>query len=68
MLKASEFPKKYHVNNKGLKKEFSITLQQAKDIIKRYPTCSFIAKYYYLQGVTQEILKGMKYRDGWVQL
>ena len=41
VLQASEFHKKYHVNSKGLKKEFSITWQQAKDIVKRCPTCSF---------------------------
>ena len=41
MLKASEFHKKHHVNSKGLKKEFSITWQQAKEIIKKCPSCSF---------------------------
>ena len=41
MLKASEFHKKDHVIDKALKKEFSITWQQAKEIIKRCPTCSF---------------------------
>ena len=35
------FVKKHHVNSKCLKKEFSITWQQAKEIIKRCPTCSF---------------------------
>ena len=38
VLRTSEFHKKHHVNNKGLKKEFSITWQQAKEIIKRCPT------------------------------
>ena len=38
VLKASEFHKKHHVNSKSLKKEFSITWQQAKEIIKRCPT------------------------------
>ena len=41
LLKASEIYKKNHVNRKGLKKEFSITWQQVKEIIKRCPTCSF---------------------------
>ena len=41
MLHASEFRKKHYINSKGLKKEFSITWQQAKKIIKRCPTCSF---------------------------
>ena len=40
MLKASEFHKKHHINSKNLKKQFSITWQQAKEIIKRCPTCS----------------------------
>lgn len=39
-LEASEFHKKHHVNSKGLKKEFSITWQQAKETVKQYPTCS----------------------------
>jgi hypothetical protein len=30
-----------NVNSKGLKKEFSIILQQAKEIVKQCPTCSF---------------------------
>ena len=41
MLKSSEFHKKHHVNSKSLKKRFSITWKQSKEIIKRYPTCSF---------------------------
>ena len=41
MLKVSEFHKIHHVNSKGLKKEFSITWQKAKEIVKRCPTCSF---------------------------
>ena len=40
MMQASEFHKKHHVKSKGLKKEFSITWQQAKEIVKRYPTYS----------------------------
>ena len=32
---------KYHVNIKGLKKDFSITWQQAEEIVKRCSTCSF---------------------------
>ncbi|MGE9714896.1 DDE-type integrase/transposase/recombinase [Escherichia coli] len=41
VLEASEFHKKHHVNSKGLKKDFSITWQQAKEIVKNCPTCSF---------------------------
>ena len=41
VLQASEFLKKHHVNSKVLKEEFPITWQQAKEVIKRYPTCSF---------------------------
>ncbi|KAL6092360.1 hypothetical protein STEG23_021666 [Scotinomys teguina] len=41
VLEASEFHKKHHVNSKGLKKDFAITWQQAKDIVKKCPTCSF---------------------------
>ena len=41
VLEASEFHKKHHVNSKGLKKDFKITLQQAKEIVRRCPTCSF---------------------------
>ncbi|KAL6074187.1 hypothetical protein STEG23_009478 [Scotinomys teguina] len=41
VLEASEFHKKHHVNSKGLKKDFVITCQQAKDIVKKCPTCSF---------------------------
>ena len=42
MLQASEFHlKKHHVNSKGSKKEFSITRQQVKDIIKKFPACPF---------------------------
>lgn len=40
VLEASEFHKKHHVNSKGLKKEFSITWQQAKEIVRQCPTCS----------------------------
>ncbi|KAL6070467.1 hypothetical protein STEG23_006054, partial [Scotinomys teguina] len=40
VLEASEFHKKHHVNSKGLKKDFAITWQQAKDIVKKFPTCS----------------------------
>ncbi|ERE71793.1 Pol polyprotein [Cricetulus griseus] len=41
VLEASEFHKKHHVNSKGLKKDFSITWQQAKEIVRNCPTCSF---------------------------
>lgn len=33
--------KKHHVNRKDLKKELSITWQQAKEIVRKCPTCSF---------------------------
>ncbi|KAL6044970.1 hypothetical protein STEG23_011887 [Scotinomys teguina] len=41
VLEASKFHKKHHVNSKGLKKDFAITWQQTKDIVKKCPTCSF---------------------------
>ncbi|KAL6030444.1 hypothetical protein STEG23_025180 [Scotinomys teguina] len=41
VLEASEFHKKHHVNSKGLKRDFSITWQQAKEIVRKCPTCSF---------------------------
>ncbi|KAL6038242.1 hypothetical protein STEG23_034915 [Scotinomys teguina] len=41
VLEASEFHKKHHVNSKGTKKDFAITRQQVKDIVKKCPTCSF---------------------------
>ncbi|KAL6092317.1 hypothetical protein STEG23_003249, partial [Scotinomys teguina] len=41
VLEASEFHQKHHVNSKGLKRDFSITWQQAKEIVRKYPTCSF---------------------------
>ena len=41
VLEASEFHKKHHVNSKVLKKDFSITWQQAKEIVRNCPTCSF---------------------------
>ncbi|KAL6083314.1 hypothetical protein STEG23_007305 [Scotinomys teguina] len=41
MLEASEFHKKHHVNSKDLKRDFSITWQQAKEIVRKCPTCSF---------------------------
>ncbi|KAL6031193.1 hypothetical protein STEG23_024783, partial [Scotinomys teguina] len=41
VLEASEFHKKNHVNSKGLKRDFSITWQQAKEIVRKCPTCSF---------------------------
>ncbi|ERE72103.1 HERV-K-3q27.3 provirus ancestral Pol protein [Cricetulus griseus] len=41
VLKVSEFHKKHHVNSKALKKDFSITWQQAKEIVRNCPTCSF---------------------------
>ena len=58
MLEASEFEeKKRCVNSKGFlcfffKKDFSITWQQAKEITKKYPTCS-LYKHHYLKEVTQ---------------
>ena len=61
VLKASEFHRKHRVNSKGLKKEFSITWQQAKEIIKRCPIVLSITKHCYLQRLTQRILKGMKF-------
>ena len=33
LLEDSEFNKKHHINNKGLKKDFSVTWQQAKEIV-----------------------------------
>ena len=45
VLKALGFRSKHHVNSKGLKEESSITWQQAKEIIKRYPTCFFYNHY-----------------------
>lgn len=42
VLEASEFHKKHHVNSKGLKKEFSITWQQAMEIVRQCPTRSLI--------------------------
>ncbi|KAL6087838.1 hypothetical protein STEG23_011789 [Scotinomys teguina] len=41
VLEASEFHKKHHVNSKGLKRDFSMTWQQAKEIVRKCPTCSF---------------------------
>ncbi|KAL6055503.1 hypothetical protein STEG23_020485, partial [Scotinomys teguina] len=41
VLEASEFHKKHHVNSKGLKRDFSITWQQAKEIVRKCLTCSF---------------------------
>ncbi|KAL6048456.1 hypothetical protein STEG23_026502, partial [Scotinomys teguina] len=41
VLEASEFHKKHHVNSKGLKRDFSITWQQSKEIVRKCPTCSF---------------------------
>ncbi|KAL6087202.1 hypothetical protein STEG23_008811, partial [Scotinomys teguina] len=41
VLEASEFHKKHHVNSKGLKRDFSTTWQQAKEIVRKCPTCSF---------------------------
>lgn len=39
-LEASNFHLKHQVNSKSLKKELSITWQQAKEIIRKCPTCS----------------------------
>ncbi|KAL6070006.1 hypothetical protein STEG23_001515, partial [Scotinomys teguina] len=41
VLEASEFHKTHHVNSKGLKMDFSITWQQAKEIVRKCPTSSF---------------------------
>ncbi|KAL6085603.1 hypothetical protein STEG23_025074 [Scotinomys teguina] len=41
VLEALEFHKKHHVNSKGLKRNVSITWQQAKEIVRKCPTCSF---------------------------
>lgn len=40
VLEVSKFHEKYHINGRGLKKKISITWQQAKEIIKKCPTCS----------------------------
>jgi hypothetical protein len=40
VLEATEFHKEHHVNSKRLKKVFSITWQQHKEIIGKCPTCS----------------------------
>ena len=40
MLETSTFHEEHQVNNKGLKKKISITWQQAKEIIRKCPTCS----------------------------
>lgn len=61
VLDASEFHKKHHVNSKGLKKEFSITWQQAKEIVRQCPTCSFITKLRCLQELTLRAPKEMKF-------
>ena len=45
VLKASEFYKKHRVNSKGLNKEFFVTGQQAKKIMKRCPTCPTCSFY-----------------------
>jgi hypothetical protein len=39
ILETSEFHKEHHINNKVLKKEFSITWQQAKENVRQCPTC-----------------------------
>ncbi|MEJ1274732.1 amelotin [Cricetulus griseus] len=41
VLEVSEFHKKHHVNSKDLKKDISITWQQAKEIVRNCPICSF---------------------------
>ena len=41
VLQAPEFHKNYTINSKVLRKDYSITWKQAKEIIKRCPTCSF---------------------------
>ena len=41
VLKVSTFHKIHHGNSRGLKKKNSVTWQQAKEIIKSCPVCSF---------------------------
>ena len=62
VLQASEFHLKNHVNSKGLKKEFSFTWQQAKEIIKRCPTCSF---YNQTLLPAESNPKGIQRKDIW---
>ena len=50
------------MNNKGLKKEFPITWQQAKEIIKRCPTCSL---YNQTPLPTETNLKGTQRNEIW---
>ena len=61
MLKASKYHGKHHVNSQGLKKEFSIKWQQAKENIK-CPTCSFYNQTLLPAGTnpngTQELKSG----------
>lgn len=40
MLEISEFHKKHHINNRDLRKKFSNTWWQGKEIIKNCPACS----------------------------
>lgn len=40
MLEASNIHEKHYVNSRNLKKKISITWQQAKEIIRKCPTCS----------------------------
>ena len=40
VLEPSKFHKKHHTNSKGLKKDFSVTWQQVKEIIKKSSTWS----------------------------
>ena len=62
VLEALEFHKKHHINSKGLKKDFSVTWQQAKEIIKRCPTCSFYNQTPLLAGINP---KGMNRNEIW---
>jgi hypothetical protein len=57
VLEASEFhkkKKKHHVNSKGLKTQFSITWQQAKEIVRQCPN-----KLHCLKKLTLRVPKEM---------
>jgi len=61
-IEASEFHKRYHVNSKGLKKEFSTTWQQAKDFVRLCPACSL---YNYTPSPTGANPKGTQRNEIW---
>ncbi|MGE9501631.1 DDE-type integrase/transposase/recombinase, partial [Escherichia coli] len=52
----------HHVNSKGLKKDFSITWQQDKEIVKNCPTCSFYNQTPLPSGCN---LKGIQRNEVW---